>query len=1160
MIFPPASLVTLVRLLRRDGLAFFGKCIRHVFSRDAWVWLLRGGSGASPAAEPAPPPPPPGAFGPVPDDATAEERARSRRVLRDWHPEISVVVTSYNYAHVLRETLDALVAQTYPAHEILVVDNGSTDGSPDIVREYAARFPSVRLLQHEGCVNKGLPASVKLGVETATGEFVGFCEADDVWREDHLEKKVELLRERWGEPNLVVNDIETFGDPDRCRDFEGRMRRRETGLALVRNRIPPAEFRKRNWICTFSIVLVRRSVLLDCDFLSVPRPSNLDWWLWRQICFDNDIWVVHEKLTKWRLHGDSYLNRDGTAERMADVLELLARMDRLLVERHPSQTYELLPYLRPEDRFRCDGGRLSFRGAPVPQPGFSILLAPGPDEAALRETVDSVLSQSYRNYEVVLVGDPSLSALRAAEALLREGGASAVRTAPSAGAVASAPSSFPVDALLAESRCREWVVPLLGGDRLRPDALKTFAGLAVFDPRASFLHAVAQGDAIGRNYVVPLPRLHDPSFRLACAGAFALRSDGSLPVACLAGLSRWRPFPVGACDSDSRFTSHIVLIRSEAVPAEFPIAEGSDTVCAAGAEIGPEAETILSSPWFEPAWLASRMSPVPGYAADVAERYLRDGTDGRVSPGPDFVADEYLALNPDVAAIGANPLLHYERGGKAEGRPVSFLETVVRDPEGAVPVRRSFPLHPIRLRRTAVFASHSSDGRISERVLFYLRGLGEVADNIVFVASNPLLPGEEGKLAGLVAEILAESHAEYDFGSYRRGLRIAHERNLLDPGFADELVLCNDSCYGPVFPFAEMFGAMRGRNCDFWGMTANEELGAKHLQSFFLVFRRKTLDDGALDRFLDGVVALPGRGGVVLRYETALTETLRGAGLRPGSFVPPGSTPCEKGASPNPMLRPLTLLRRFRAPLVKVKALDGEIEEPLEEALAFLRKANPELAGLVVSRPRDGEAESARRREWLRSLREGLPATFPAKVAALRARMEKGSPLRCVFFVKDADEFPARPLFDAMSADASGRFRPVVCVVPDYRSARPESGMDRCLRALCAELSPGSVVRAPRSEDGTWEDVLPDAAFAVYPPRPDETAFPYAPHWAVGRDFLPVLVPGDAADVREEDTARFWRTAFDSYELFEGIVTAIAAEDDMSSLAESTTSETREEE
>ena len=186
-----------------------------------------------------------------------------------------MVVTSYNYAHLIRETLDAITAQTFRDFEVLVVDNGSTDGSPEIVREYAARDPRFRLLQHEGAVNKGLPASVKLGAETARGEFVAFCEADDVWMPEHLEKCMDLVAESRGEANFVITDLQPFGDPDRCRDIEeGRMFRREA-LSGVHNRITPEQFRRINWIFTFSIVMVRRSVLLGCDFLSVPRPSNL---------------------------------------------------------------------------------------------------------------------------------------------------------------------------------------------------------------------------------------------------------------------------------------------------------------------------------------------------------------------------------------------------------------------------------------------------------------------------------------------------------------------------------------------------------------------------------------------------------------------------------------------------------------------------------------------------------------------------------------------------------------------------------------------------------------------------------------------------------------------------------------------------------------------
>ena len=243
--------IMLVRLLRRDGAAFFGKCVRYAFSADAWRWLFRGGRHLEEESS--------SVFVPeaVPDEDGAEEREASLRMLRGWNPAISVVVTSYNYAHLIRETLDALVAQTYPAREILVVDNGSSDGSPDIIREYAAKWPAVRLLQHEGCVNKGLPASVKLGAEAATGEFVAFCEADDVWTPDHLEKKVRLLREHWGEPNFVINDIEPFGEPGRIREILPMMETRRPMLARTRNRIPPEEFRKRNWIFTFSMCMIQ---------------------------------------------------------------------------------------------------------------------------------------------------------------------------------------------------------------------------------------------------------------------------------------------------------------------------------------------------------------------------------------------------------------------------------------------------------------------------------------------------------------------------------------------------------------------------------------------------------------------------------------------------------------------------------------------------------------------------------------------------------------------------------------------------------------------------------------------------------------------------------------------------------------------------------------
>lgn len=563
MSFSPASLITLFRLIRRDGFVFFLKCVRYALSRDAWLWLLRGGRHAPPVAIKS---------AAVPDYPPME-RERSRHILRDYRPMVSVVVTSYNYAHIIRETLNSLVAQTYPPHEILVVDNGSKDDSVSIIREYEAKWPSVHLLQHEGCVNKGLPASVKLGVEAATGEFVAFCEADDLWTPDHLEKKVNLLRERWGEPNVIINDIETFGDPNRCRAMEEWFAKQRVVVDGIRNRISPVLFREHNWIFTFSICMVRRSTLLSCDILSVPFPSNLDVWLWRQICFDNDVWVVHEKLTKWRLHGDSYLMRECVGDSMADVLELRSRMDMFLAGKHPALADSLLPFLRPEDRANCEGGSLFVNGVETEQPLFSVVMAET-DRAKLDDaTICSVAEQTYWHFELIVVSAHDNGQARNGgqrDWMSNERISKKLRfvSAPE-GADAAAALEAGIAAAAAD-----WVVPILSGDRLRPDALKTFAARIVLEPNVNGVYGVTRTMVGERNFggkAETAPGALPGPF--ACVGAFAFRR-----TAARSGTSKARPFSnVEAClaarmlaAKPVAFTSHIVLYRDDGPASRDP--------------------------------------------------------------------------------------------------------------------------------------------------------------------------------------------------------------------------------------------------------------------------------------------------------------------------------------------------------------------------------------------------------------------------------------------------------------------------------------------------------------------------------------------------------------------------------------------------------------
>ena len=112
-------------------------------------------------------------------------------------PAVSVIVSFLNAGPFLREAIDSVFAQTFSDWELLLVDDGSTDASRDVAREYASCHPDrVRYLQHPGGENRGLSASRNLGIAAASGRLIAFLDADDVWLPHKLERQSEILRER----------------------------------------------------------------------------------------------------------------------------------------------------------------------------------------------------------------------------------------------------------------------------------------------------------------------------------------------------------------------------------------------------------------------------------------------------------------------------------------------------------------------------------------------------------------------------------------------------------------------------------------------------------------------------------------------------------------------------------------------------------------------------------------------------------------------------------------------------------------------------------------------------------------------------------------------------------------------------------------------------
>ena len=118
--------------------------------------------------------------------------------------QISVAIPAYNRADFLKETLDSILNQTYSASEIIVVDDGSTDHTPAVLASFGKRLKSIRI------ENSGAGIARKTAVEASKYPWIAFCDSDDIWLPNHLERRVSLLKQ-YSEVNFSFSDLIPFG-------------------------------------------------------------------------------------------------------------------------------------------------------------------------------------------------------------------------------------------------------------------------------------------------------------------------------------------------------------------------------------------------------------------------------------------------------------------------------------------------------------------------------------------------------------------------------------------------------------------------------------------------------------------------------------------------------------------------------------------------------------------------------------------------------------------------------------------------------------------------------------------------------------------------------------------------------------------------------------
>lgn len=214
------------------------------------------------------------------------------------NPETTVVITCYNYGHYLQGCLHSVLEQTYRDYEIVVIDDGSTDSTPEIMEGFTGQS-NLRYVRQE---NGGQARAKNRGIQCARGRFVAFLDADDLWEREKLEKQIPLFA------NPAVGVVYSRA---RLIDEVGN----SLHLGFPGEYLKPRRSTVTRWLFLdnfvwFSSSVLRRECIEKFGVFDESLPMGIDWDLWLRISTRYEFDFVDEPLLLYRVGHSGQMSKN----------------------------------------------------------------------------------------------------------------------------------------------------------------------------------------------------------------------------------------------------------------------------------------------------------------------------------------------------------------------------------------------------------------------------------------------------------------------------------------------------------------------------------------------------------------------------------------------------------------------------------------------------------------------------------------------------------------------------------------------------------------------------------------------------------------------------------------------------------------------------------
>ena len=219
-------------------------------------------------------------------------------------PKVSVITAAYNHVQFVRQSVESVLNQTYRDFEHIVVDDGSSDGTSDVLKSFGDRINYIRQ------ENKGVASARNHGIRKSSGDYIAILDSDDAWMPHKLERQMPIFEER-PETAVVYSQaciIDAAGKMRNSDDLLGEPLNPETAFAdLLRHDPIPV-----------LTAVVKRKCIDELGGFTESLTAISDWDLWVRISARWPIAFIREPLALYRIHGrNSYidLNNSGQVNR-----------------------------------------------------------------------------------------------------------------------------------------------------------------------------------------------------------------------------------------------------------------------------------------------------------------------------------------------------------------------------------------------------------------------------------------------------------------------------------------------------------------------------------------------------------------------------------------------------------------------------------------------------------------------------------------------------------------------------------------------------------------------------------------------------------------------------------------------------------------------------